>query len=364
MKTKVLFFVLFSVILMPLGVSALAVNNVNVSGSSEQTVGDYFNLNVSASFSGLNKNSSSSDGVYTVAFEIETDDTVLEIISGYSNGYDTVISKYEGKYYVVSTINDSVSNKCLDGFLSCGNYNGSVKFFVRNTTKDSVNIKITELAVIGYKVDLDAEYYNSPIEATHSSNTSQYMKIKQSTSGVVEEPKSTVQNTKPAISNNKKVTTKSDTTNNSENNNTKKEETQEEKSTNKHLEYLKIKGYNIKFKKDKLSYEITVPKKVNSLEIEAKTLDEKATYKIVGNNKLEKSENTIKVIVTAENGDKLTYFINVVKNTENKESFNKVTNKLNKVIIIIVIVVVIISILVGIISYRNKKKLIKMIDES
>ena len=90
------------------------------------------------------------------------------------------------------------------------------------------------------------------------------------------------------------------------------------KSSNANLSTLGVtpKEYDFTgFKKDKTSYDVTVPSNVDSLKVLYKTEDSKATVKVSGNSGFEiGSNNKIKIAVTAEDGKTTkTYTINVTK---------------------------------------------------
>lgn len=353
-------------ILFPLQTKALSITTASLSTAEEQTVGNYFNVSVNVNFAGLNKNNVSSDGVYMVLCELEFDNSALEITNASSSGYDTGVLTSDGKYYILSEVNSTI-NTCADDFLVCSDYKATLQFFVKNTQKESVTLKLTEVEVVGYKVDVEAEYYENPITTSIVSNTVRTIRLSQTDKKVVE-PNSIAKNSTPKINTTTAPKTKSNTSSNNKSSKESPSKTEEEsttsKSTNKNLKSLSIKGYDINFKKDKYVYKITVPKKVTEVEVIAKPEDEKATYTIIGANNLKKDKNTIKIIVTAENQEKLTYFVEVMKDTEKSENTDSITNKLNKVVIIVVIIVVLISLIAGIVYYHNKRKLKKMIDNS
>ena len=82
-------------------------------------------------------------------------------------------------------------------------------------------------------------------------------------------------------------------------------------SSNNYIEELEIEGYNLKFREFTTEYELTVDKDVNSLKVNVKLLSDKAKYKVTGNDDLKANDNTIKIEVTAENGEKNIYTIKV-----------------------------------------------------
>lgn len=95
------------------------------------------------------------------------------------------------------------------------------------------------------------------------------------------------------------------------------EEAKKEKS-NKNLSSLEVVGYNLNpyFNKNNLTYTVIIPEDVTSLEINAEPETEGAIVRVSGNTKLTKSENTISVRVTAEDGTSKVYTITVLKEPE------------------------------------------------
>ena len=88
---------------------------------------------------------------------------------------------------------------------------------------------------------------------------------------------------------------------------------------NNWLSSLKIGNYDINFDAGKTSgYSSEVGGEVSSVNITATTVNSKAKVEGVGNVSLKEGNNTINIVVTAENGDKRTYTVNITRNIENK----------------------------------------------
>lgn len=89
----------------------------------------------------------------------------------------------------------------------------------------------------------------------------------------------------------------------------------EEKSINKALKSLAVEpaGLDPEFNKDTTNYTLTVEQDVTSLKINAEAEDEKAKVSISGNENLQEGDNTVKIVVTAEDGTARTYTIIVTK---------------------------------------------------
>ena len=97
----------------------------------------------------------------------------------------------------------------------------------------------------------------------------------------------------------------------------------EQKSDNNYLRFLEIKNVDIEpeFDRETMEYYVVVDLSVDELEITANAEDRSATVKILGNTQLEEGENTITIIVTAEDLSQRTYKILVTK-TDNAELVN------------------------------------------
>ena len=141
-------------------------------------------------------------------------------------------------------------------------------------------------------------------EALNVSATGATIKIKQNTTA-------TQQNT-----------TKQENTNNQTNKqsaSTKQEETK--KSGNANLANLGIKPNDFSgFKTGTTTYSVTVPNNVEQVEVYAKVQDQKAKISSgTGNQKLNVGPNALNVVVTAEDGTKKTYTINVNREEKKEE---------------------------------------------
>lgn len=110
---------------------------------------------------------------------------------------------------------------------------------------------------------------------------------------------------------------------------TKKEEpeTPPAKSNNANLKNLGIRPNDFKgFKSGTTSYDVKVPNSVDKIEVYAVKADEKATVSGTGSKSLNVGKNVLTVEVTAEDGTKKTYTINVTRE-EKTEITNNTTNE-------------------------------------
>ena len=89
-------------------------------------------------------------------------------------------------------------------------------------------------------------------------------------------------------------------------------------SPNNWLTSLAVEGCTFDFDAGKTSgYSITVAGTVNSVNITAKAVNSKATITGTGKVELSGGTNTQKIVVKAENGDTRTYYIDIIRSTEN-----------------------------------------------
>ncbi len=121
-------------------------------------------------------------------------------------------------------------------------------------------------------------------------------------------------------------------------------------SSNNYLSSLIIDGYDIKFDKNTLEYEITVGSDVTSLDISATSEVDSASVRIYGNDDFSEGENIVTIVVTAEDGSQKTYTIKVNKEKEQASvaddtSVDDNNNNVEKTIIIILIILVVIGLL-------------------
>ncbi len=89
-------------------------------------------------------------------------------------------------------------------------------------------------------------------------------------------------------------------------------------SPNNWLKTLKIDDYNFGFDSGKTSgYSIEVPSSVSSVNITATSINSKAKVSGTGKVDLKAGSNAVEIQVTAENGNKRTYVVNIIRNADN-----------------------------------------------
>lgn len=112
---------------------------------------------------------------------------------------------------------------------------------------------------------------------------------------------------------NQSASTSSSTTNNSEES--------QKKSSNANLSNLGIRPNDFSgFKAGTTTYNVTVPKNVEEVEVYAKAQDSKAKVAGTGKKKLQEGKNTASVTVTAEDGTKKTYTINITRSATEEDN--------------------------------------------
>lgn len=109
--------------------------------------------------------------------------------------------------------------------------------------------------------------------------------------------------------------------------------TDTKKSNNANLKTLTVSPkYNFSgFNKNTTNYNMTVPANIDSLKINAKAENSKAKVKVSGNSGFDVgSNNKVKIVVTAENGDTKTYTIKITKLATEEEKPGNVIDDDNK----------------------------------
>lgn len=114
------------------------------------------------------------------------------------------------------------------------------------------------------------------------------------------------------------------------NNPSRNEEDDETKSDNTNLKSLKVdvEGLSPEFDKNITEYYLIVDLTIEEVNVEAVPEDEKSKITITGNSDLQEGENTVKILVKAENGNTKTYTINITK-TNDLEKVNATLKSLS-----------------------------------
>ena len=118
---------------------------------------------------------------------------------------------------------------------------------------------------------------------------------------------------------NKKTTTNTTTTN-------KKPTETTKKSSNANISNMTLNVEGLSFKSNQTTYSIKVGENVENISLGITLASSKATYTVTGNKGLKAGNNVIKIVVTAEDGTKKTYKINVSKAGNVEESSSELSN--------------------------------------
>ena len=128
-------------------------------------------------------------------------------------------------------------------------------------------------------------------------------------------------------------------------------------SSDNYIKSLTIDGYKLDFDMYKYEYIINVKNSVKSLKLNVLLNDPSATYEIRGNENFKVGENTVEIIVKAENGDTRTYTIKVNRaKKDNKKATEEEKSNNAKPIIIVLIVLVIIGLIYVIFKDDEEEK--------
>ncbi len=328
MKKLLIFILSFLCIL---NVNAATIKDRYITGPKETKMGETITVNFNIEFDGINKDSMDTEGIWLVGFDLKYDTNFYSIASIESPGWMSGIYEENGEYAVMSFPDENYSNKCLDGYLNCGNYNAKISFYVKDTDLSASAIVMGETYVGLFKLKENPDEYSTEdlIELTDKTLKDIQVLIKEDKEVKIEEPPSIIQEEPPKLEEidivtpitTKKITTKKVTTTTT----TKKEEKSKD---NVYLKSLEIEGYKIKFKKYYADYIIYIEDEVNELNITAIPDDENATVNIIGADNLKENEYKVKIEVTSPNEEKRVYTIKARFKEE-----NKFLNKLKETII-------------------------------
>lgn len=114
----------------------------------------------------------------------------------------------------------------------------------------------------------------------------------------------------------------SNTNTNTNQNNT----TTVKKSSNANISKITLDVEGLSFKSGQTTYNIKVGETVENISVGVTLAHKKATYQVTGNKNLKTGNNVIKIVVTAEDGTKKTYKINVEKAGNFEESSSELSN--------------------------------------
>ena len=306
-------------LLIPIKINALGVTSVRISNDQTAMTGDTITVSFYLGFNGVSPKDDNSFGIGGVVFDLEYDHDALMYMSAEASGFASAYVQIDGEEVISSIISgeDILSNSCADDILYCGEYGVTLKFYVRDTDLDSTQIKINEVAILGWQLENgshptydedDMTGFESTVNKVH---TVTIKKVEVKTEEPTEVKASTNTETEKVISNiaTEKVENKEVISVDSEG-----------KSNNNYLKKLDPKGYILNFYKRNNKYDLAIEKGDNELELEVVPENDKATYEVKGDKDIKGNNNKIQIIVTSESGKKNTYTINITyENDDNKK---------------------------------------------
>ncbi len=385
MKKKIFNCLLFLLLLIPVITNAASINGVSFTQGVTAVAGDEFETTLKISLNGISK--TDKIAIYGVGFTLEFDKNVIKPVETDTtdfNDYYVDKSSYwdiSSIVYGVEGITDNLTvssdNICEDiGMYYCsGTY--ETKWYFTGIKNANTTTKINIKKITVYAVDYSDEENIKNLTLEYGKTFTSEVKIEKSSSSVSSSSvtssikKSTSKSVKKASTTAKKSTKTTSTKSTSTKTTTKVTK----KSSNTYLKSLSIKGYEIKFNKDKYKYEIKVDEKVNSLDISYKVEDKKSKVEVVGADNLSEYGDKVTLTVTAEDLTKKEYTIFVDKKVDKiKEKFsitkiyknikNKIfSSKKNKTIALVIIGnIFLIFILMLIVSKSSNRKIDKYLD--
>lgn len=360
---KLYLIIIALIIFIPIKINAIEINNINLVGKKQVTVGELFTESILISFDDLTQSYDQEQGIFYIKYEIIFDPEIFSITSYESPDWDTYIYKEEDKYYVLSIVNteNKLKQNCPNSFLYCGEYQNTIEFFPNKTTLTDTNITITnvELGILGVyestQLPSIAEIIIKPIDYEKKYD----LMINQAEESIEISPKEDI------------VMTISDQEIEDKINNALSQKPVKSEITSNFLKNIVITDHSIKFNKYQNNYKIKIPKSLKKVDIEVILEDANATYEIIGNENLT-NNSQISIIVTSTDNEINTYIIDVTQETSssNKEiiaatnssfKFSKIYPKYKKYLIptIIIIGIILLTIIISKIISKIKDKKIE-----
>lgn len=344
----------------------IGIENIIVRCPSSVKEGEYFTVEISGTYSGLNQNEFGVQGIFMATSAFDYDEDVLVLTEATADHYESFFAKEDGLSYIVSVADDSLNNKCADKFLDCTPYTAKLKFFVRDTDESETTIDVGGLGFGVFTVNDSGEYNFEDMDIVESEDEkSLKLKIEQS-SDEFDTPESVTFDSSPdidkstfekAIENNHNIVKDGSSTDNDK---AKSDEDSEE--DDKFLKNITIKNHKINFKDNKYTYELVLGDEVNKLDVKATPYNSNALIKIVGADNLKLYSDIVKVRVELPNSEKMTYVINIKRESLSSAESKSIIHKLNFVVYCVLGVVAFILIIVFINNRRDKRKLKKLLD--
>lgn len=366
MKKLVSFILLITLLIIPMLIKASEITTFEIQALDEVTVGNEFSVGVYIGLDDLKKGTLDSYGIAGILYEIDFDDSILDITDiAKIDSFKSDVYETENTYYVLSYIDDTNAskNKCADEVLYCADYLETLKFYIKDTEVEKTEIKITNVNVMLFPVGSSNE---EDMITISSNEKSHIINIKQQEKEVITSPAP-----ETVITNSSNVDIKEEIKNNVETviTNSNNNENVQKKDSNNYLSSIKIENYKIDFNRDKLEYSIDVKETVNKLNINVVSESKLSIVNIKGADDLKSNNYKITIDVTAENKVKRTYTVNVNTIEQEESELNdsstdkfidlkfKISDKTKTIIIISIAVLSVVIIIVSIIFYKKDREI-------
>lgn len=363
----------FLMFIVPLKVTAsVSIINSKIQAPDEASTGEEITVTYSLALSGLDKTKLDTEGILYVVLGLTIDDDVF-IASSISSSMNTVISKQEvNSYILISEVDEKTNNKCKDNFLYCGsNYEVQIKYYIKNTTKKQAQISLASAGLITAPVNAEKITDDNISEVLYSVPTTYTLNINETSTTSTPPKDITVSSNNPLENDLEEIQkpTQPATPNTTQKTNTTTTTatTEAKPSRNTIIKKLDIKDAEYNFDSTKNYLEVFISQDLNSLDINVELEDSKSTFVILGADDLKTNDNRVKIEVTAENGQKRTYTLNVkfknyksLDNEEKKEELVEIFGqKIKKKYIIYgsfaLGTIIILAIIIGLIMFAKDR---------
>ena len=308
---------------------------------------------------------------------------VASVEDVYSINYSIKVSEITSDVYNIDDVNSNIAvdNASIKTILSNINvvngepmiYNASNKYVTSGNISNDFKLKVIQDAQVlkTYTLTLVKDVVNNDLESLEIKNYSiDFDKDKTNYTVIVEDTVDKIEIVAKAVEPSAKVkiegnealeagTNTVTITITGEDNTTKtytisvikksKEAETQNNTSNVYLEKLEIKGYKIDFDKKVDYYNVKVDGDTKKLEIKATAADNQASVTINGNRDL-KNKSKIEIVVSALDGSKKTYIINVEKDDSNDFKLILTILELVALFLLILLCIILIS------KHKKKKK--------
>lgn len=331
-----------------IGINVYAASfNSSLIGNSEFTDSITLELQVNQ----LSDFSDTCGGLCGFVGELEYDSEKIELVSiSALNGFDLTQGK---KIVLFKEVGVSSGSKIM-----------TLKFKNKSlSNNEETTIKINNILASDGDNDIKSSNISKKIKyVTKNEEIPKEENNKPTTPTNTEKPSST---SKPntSSSSSSSSTNKNNTTQKPASNTNNNSNNEEKKSSNNNLIDISLSSGDIQFSKDILVYDVII-NDTDEINITAEVEDSKAGIDGLGKHKLNVGTNKIELVVTAEDGSKKTYVLNIVyegkeenkviDNSENDDNTSNDVNKKNYTLCYVIVGIISLLIIIFIFIYIKK----------